>query len=691
MTTMDSQRSSLLPGGNPLTALQKPILVACAYFIGAEAAFLIGTLSDKIFAPFWPPNAILLCALLSAPINQWWLYLLLAFPAHVIAEVGVGMNLSQMLVAFATNCALAVAAAAAIRKWIGRPTFETLRGTGIYILIVGLLAPAVVALGGAFVPISGGENADRYWRFWAEWYASNALGGLTLSPPILIWLNHGAWSFKVHSKARLAEGIALALCLFLACNIAFAFNPGTFAEGFLPSIIYLPVPLIVLAALRFGNRGASFAVLIVTIDLIWRSLGGWSLFASNDSETTVFAIQTFLIGLSSLMLLLGASIDETRAAARRNREIEERMTFAAVSAHTGLWEYNIAENRFWTTDFCRSLFGIPAYTKVSPRTLISTVHPDDRPAATRALRVDLPAGEPAQAEFRVLTPDGATRWVHTQARVYRDERGKPLRIGGVFVDVTQRKEIELEGEERRRDLVHLTRVSILGELSGAIAHEINQPLTAILSNAQAARLMLAQNPPKVLGAIDAIEDIVREDTRASLVISRIRGLLKKGEVHFEHIRLNALITDTLKLLQSEFMSRRIKVKIELEKKLPTIHGDPIQLEQVILNVVMNAIEAMAATASNQRVLTIMTSMNRPGFVEATVKDRGRGIASEHQDRLYEPFFTTKTSGLGLGLSICTTIMKSHGGDLQIVNSPEGGASVSLTLPTSVHSPLGAVK
>src|SRR6187402_414542 len=165
------------------------LAVAAAYYIGAEVAFLIGTLSDRIFAPFWPPNVVLFCAFLLVPPRSWWLYLLATFPVHAIAEFGVGMPLGQMLVAFVTNAGVAVLSAAAARHWLGPlPWFDNLRKACLYVAITAVASPAVVALGGAFVPILGGGSVYDYWTFWAQWYMSNAVSSLALGPVVLTWL-----------------------------------------------------------------------------------------------------------------------------------------------------------------------------------------------------------------------------------------------------------------------------------------------------------------------------------------------------------------------------------------------------------------------------------------------------------------------------------------------------------------------
>jgi PAS domain S-box-containing protein len=655
------------------------LAVAAAYYIGAEIAFLIGTLSDQIFAPFWPPNVVLFCALLITERRRWWLCILAALPAHIVAELRIGMAAPQIAVAFVTNCVVAVANAHVVLKHLrGPPWFDTLTKASLYVLITGLIVPFVCAFGGAFVQITGGGSMSDYPLFWTQWYASNALGSLTLGSVALLWLGERPTSPALGTRSL--EAIFIALSLILVCAVAFELSTAPAAGVFVPTLLYLPLPLILWSALRRGVRGACEAVLIVTVVLIWRTLNGPGLFATPDAETNVFALQLFLLSLSAPMLLLGAAIDETHLAARAARESEARMSFAAASANIGLWEYCLTAGRFWATDHCRALFGLPRHVTLTRDVLLQAVHSEDRAAATDAMRTAVHPGKATEHEFRIALPDGGVRWIHAHGHVHHDSHGTPKRISGVFTDVTARKASETEAELQRAELAHLTRVSVMGELSGALAHELNQPLTAILLNAQAVRLMLRQAEPDMDEVRQAIDDIVEEDTRAGEVISRLRRLLTKGPPKTETLDLNDVVRSALRLLRSEMINRRVRVNLLLADELPTIHGDAVQLQQVFLNLMMNAIEAMGQTADALRTITIATQLIDRHVVRLSVTDRGHGIAPEHHGAVLQPFFTTKTHGLGLGLSICSTIVRSHMGELAVANNANLGATATVTLP-----------
>ena len=661
-------------------ATRGPLLTAAAYLIGAESAFLIGTLSDRIFAPFWPPNVILFCALLLAPTARWWLYILAVWPAHVVAELHVGMHVLPLAVAFATNCAIALLNAAVVRQRLDGPArLGSLKKAAVYVLVAALAIPAAVALGGAFVPILVGAEGD-FLVAWAQWFLSNSLGFLTLGPIFLTWFGEGRRPWSRISGGLLVEAAAIVAALVVVCALAFHFGASAVQIGFMPAVLYSPLPLILWAAMRFGERGASGAILVVTIVLLWLALNRTSLFVAADPGHNVAALQIFLIGLSIPVLLLGATIDETRRAEAATRESEERMQFAAASANIGLWSFERTTGRVWATAPCRALLGLSPNAPLTRETMQQAIHPDDRDAAIAAMRSAAYAGEDVVHEFRVPLPDGGLRWLRARARADRNDNGLPFRVSGVFIDITGAKESEQEADIQRREVAHLMRVSVMGELSGAIAHELNQPLTAILSNAEATKLLLAGPSPDLAEVGDAVGDIAHESRRAGDVVNRIRGLLKKDERPPEAVDLNALIHSTVELLHSELIARRLKVELRLAPDLPQTFGDAVQLQQVLLNLVMNAMDAMAATAPQQHAIKVSTRLVDGDRIETAIADCGPGLALAAQARAFEPFFTTKPQGLGLGLSICSTIVGGHGGQLALVNNAEGGVQARFTLP-----------
>lgn len=309
--------------------LQGPLLVALAYYLGAEAAFYIGTLSDKIFALFWPPNVILFFALVIAPQRQWWLYIAAALPAHVVAEMGVGMPVLQLLVAFVTNCMVAVLSAYAVRRFIGDPPrFDTFQNAALYIFITAGPCPAISAFGGAFVPILGGGSISDYWLFWSHWYLANALPNLTLGPVFLIWFSDGVkWSRWTLSR-QIIEPVLLALVLIGMCIVVVTAARALISDSYVPVLLLAPLPLTLWGAVRHGARGASGAILIVSVIFTWRTLHDPALFIGQDPERSVLALQLFLTALAIPVLLLGAVIDELRRSGQLTRSLAASLVTA---------------------------------------------------------------------------------------------------------------------------------------------------------------------------------------------------------------------------------------------------------------------------------------------------------------------------------------------------------------------------
>ncbi len=307
---------------SPIPGLRGPLVLALAYFLGAEAAFFIGTLSDKIFALFWPPNVILFCALLIVPQRQWWRYIAAAFVAHVVAELGVGMPVVQLLVAFVTNCMVALLNAYAVRRAIcGPPWFGTFKAASKYIVIAAGFGPGLSALGGAFVPILGGGGLDNYWMFWLHWYLANALPNLTLGPVFLIWFSDGArWSRWTVSRRQI-EPAVLAVLLIGVCIIAAELSGRLGASSLHAAVLFAPLPIVLWASVRYGAKGASGAILVVAVILTWRTLRASELFAGESPAQSVLALQLFLMCLSIPILLLGALIDELRHTERTMRAL----------------------------------------------------------------------------------------------------------------------------------------------------------------------------------------------------------------------------------------------------------------------------------------------------------------------------------------------------------------------------------
>jgi PAS domain S-box-containing protein len=285
-------------------------------------------------------------------------------------------------------------------------------------------------------------------------------------------------------------------------------------------------------------------------------------------------------------------------------------------------------------------------------------------------------------EYRLWRHDGEFRWVLDTGVPRFASDGTFLGYIGSCIDITERKQSELEIAQQRNELAHLSRVTMLGELSGSLAHELNQPLTAILSNAQAAQRFLAQDQADLDNVREILKDIVTEDKRAGEIIRRLRLLLRKGEVQQQPLDANEVVQEVLKLVRSDLVNHGVAAQVELAPGLPAIKADRVQLQQVLLNLVMNACDAMSGCPVGARDLVVRTGPAGGEGVCISIADHGAGIAPDKLDRVFEPFFTTKPQGMGLGLAVCRTIISAHGGKLWVANNPDQGATFHVVLPVA---------
>jgi signal transduction histidine kinase/integral membrane sensor domain MASE1 len=279
-------------------------------------------------------------------------------------------------------------------------------------------------------------------------------------------------------------------------------------------------------------------------------------------------------------------------------------------------------------------------------------------------------------EYSSITPAGA-RWVATSVvPLSRPE-------GGAVVsrtDITERKRAEMEAERARQELAHFTRVSTMGELTASLAHELRQPLAGILTNAQAAQRFLAVTPPDLDEVRDILADIVKNDRRAAQVIQRLRDLLRRGDSEMRPLDLNDLIRDVVKLLASDMIIRGVTVDLALDAASAVVSADQVQLQQVVLNLLLNAMEAMAGCPREKRVLVVRTENAEPLRVQVSVDDAGPGLSAGARDLMFEPFYTTKPHGMGMGLAIARSIIELHRGVISAGNNPAGGATLRFSLP-----------
>jgi signal transduction histidine kinase len=270
-------------------------------------------------------------------------------------------------------------------------------------------------------------------------------------------------------------------------------------------------------------------------------------------------------------------------------------------------------------------------------------------------------------------------------RAWRDEFVQRLRLlGEVFANALSRRRSEVEGQRLRQDLAHVGRVSTIGALTASLAHELNQPLTAILSNAEAAEQLLDSSAPNLKEVREILQDIAKDDRRATQVIHRLRGLLRKGALEPSALDINEVIGEVARLVSADAVVRNVSVRLDLAPELPPIWGDRVQLQQVVLNLLLNGLDAMPDAGGGDRSLLLRTNRAGAESVQVAVLDSGIGIDETALDQVFQAFYTTKAAGMGMGLTIARAIVEAHGGRLEARNNPAGGATFSFTLPVGAQ-------
>jgi two-component system sensor kinase FixL len=706
------------------------------YFVGAKVAAVLATVPVPL-SNLRPGPAILLAALLGTPPRLWLSILLAVLPVHLFAFVHKDVPLTLTLSWFVGNGSQALLGAAGAAWMLRQPLrLDLLRHAIVFVAWCAFLAPAVGGLLEVAMRHLGIAPPGTFWQDWTTRLVSSAAVILVLvpvrvnRPPVRRLAEFG--------RARLVEAALLVLALALAGAMLFL-GPDPPA-AFVPLAAYLPLPLLLWTAIRFGPFGAGFAFLLFSLFVVIGTAFGNGPFAGDAREGAALFLPLFLAGVAVPLLLLCAAVQERRGAlaalqqehgrlalalaAERKRaehlmrerharaEVEQRVaerTVALRRANDGLRAevegrrqaleaervalarfsnlFRLSPDAMWigasvhgplldVNEHWQQMFGYPRDAVVGrcADELGLYASPDD---AARVAAVLAAQGAVRDLEVRMRSRDG--RILEAVVSGADIANGAGACFMAIVRDITEQRRAEAEVQRQREQLTHLSRVVVLGELSGALAHELNQPLAAVLSNAQAARRLLGR-PGADLGEIrEILDDIVEEDKRAGEVIRRMRALFKKGELVSRPLDASDLVRDTLKFIHSNLVERGVGVRLDLQDAL-VVRGDRVQLQQVLLNLIVNACDAMRGTPAGRRQLCLRTTALPDARVGIAVADSGEGIAPELAGRIFDPFFTTKTEGLGFGLSISRTIINQHGGRIDAANGVAGGTEFRISLP-----------
>jgi signal transduction histidine kinase len=545
-------QAALVLGSKPGVrwATARDILLFGLFETAFYFAYRYGMSFSQAFAsPFWFPDTVLLCALLFNRPGRWWLFVLGPLPIRLLVAVSATTPLWFLLATFAIDSGKGLLAATLLRRSIGNSIrLETVREFTLYCLYAVLLVPAGGALAGATARYFVGHH--DFWKSCEQWFMGNAMTQVVVTPAVLYWVFGTSDPLRLPSWKRCLEGGLLAAGLFLTGYMALNANPTTY--GFTEALFYAPVPLLFWAAIRFGVRGASGAIIVIAFLAVQAAFRGRGVFAGQTPADTAQALQRFLL-----------------------------------------------------------------------------------------------------------------------------LRAAPLYLVAILIE--QMKRAEAAVQKQRTEMAHVARVSTVGQLASAIAHELNQPMGAILRNAEAAEMIMQQRSPDLKEVRAILADIRQDDQRAAAVIDRMRSLLQRRNLAFESIPVKQLLDQVMQLVRSELTTRGVTLRVDVPPGLPPVRGDRVHLQQVLINLFINGADAMAGFPPEHRQIEARVGLSNDEMMEIEVSDTGPGLPPGKLSHLFEPFFTTKSNGMGMGLVISRTIVESHGGRIWAENNVEGGATFRFTL------------
>jgi len=502
-------------------------------------------------------------------------------------------------------------------------------------------------------------------------------------------------------KTKLERSPVWRYTLALLCiALALLLHIGFVGTVFRPTGVFLAS---IVAAAWFGGAGPGFLAALLATFIVDGYVPGRDSFTAADLDLPrflTFVTTGLAVGwgtnfrrraeaaLRHSELALRKSHDELEMkVAEKTAELRRSQAYLAEAqslTHTGSWGWRVAtrEVTHWSEE-CFRLYGFdPKSGLPSLEQWTDRVHPEDRDKRRQTVRRAIMEKADYTLEYRVVLPDGATRHVHSVAHAIFDSAGELVEFVGTAMDVTERKRAQETLRKMQVELAHVARIATLGELTASIAHEINQPLAAIVNNASAClRWLTGQNIEE--GRRSAAL-VIEDGHRAGEIIKRIRSFAKKAPAPKERIDINQTIREVIAFATMELETNGISLETRLTDDvhyLPLVSADRIQLQQVILNLIMNAVEAMSSVKEGRRELLIRSDTDDSGAILVDVRDSGPGLACEDLHRLFTPFYTTKPQGMGMGLAICRSIIEAHGGRLWASANEGAGATFHFTLPT----------
>src|SRR6266481_5210382 len=452
------------------------------------------------------------------------------------------------------------------------------------------------------------------------------------------------------------------------------------------AIYQLALASVVVSAWYGGRGPGSFALLLSAAGVLY-----WFIPPVDSFVLPAEYLLSLVLFLALGVLLTEFSVGRRRAE-QALEESEGRFRLMAETVPEILWIESIdPPGILYLSTRYEQIWGRPVKDIYRDQNLwFEAIHPEDR-SRVRSAYTRWLAGEGGgryDVEFRILRPDRETRWLHARGTLICDERGKPYRASGIAEDVTEARRSQEALGIAQAELAHVTRATTMGQLAASIAHEVNQPLAAIVISGNACLRWLEGETPNLEQAREAVLRVVKDANRAADVIARVRALTRKSPARKDWVDINETIGEVITLTRAEAQKSRVALQTRLSADVPPVLGDRVQLQQVLLNLIVNAIEAMSGAPDGPRDLVVGSAKEVPNGVLVTVRDSGAGLGSGVADRVFDAFYTTKPGGMGMGLAISRSIIESHGGRIWATPNTPRGTVFQFTLPIGPNAAPG---
>jgi PAS domain S-box-containing protein len=401
-------------------------------------------------------------------------------------------------------------------------------------------------------------------------------------------------------------------------------------------------------------------------------------------EKYIYRIMLIISVFVILLIIIGYLLAQKRILRKSQKELSQaERKYKTVADYTYDWEYwqNPDGSMAWVSPSCEHICGYSRALITGDPTLITDmIRQEDKKIWDIHNCNDNGRIDKKGIRFRIRTKQGEVRWIEHTCRQVIDEQGNNLGIRANNRDITERERYKSQTSKLQSELIHVERVATISALTYTLAHEINQPLTSIRSYAQAALRFMHNDRDERVNIEKALQGIVSDNKRAAAVVNQLRDLVKNKDVETQVIDINKIIKDVLRFLKSELVIRNTRIKLTLDNKIATVNADPIQLQQVLLNLITNGLDAMEGLKAEKKVLTISTSAENSTGSLISIADAGTGISEEKLEEIFEPFHTSKSDGIGLGLAISKSIIENHGGKIWAENNASEGAKFLVLLP-----------